>query len=214
MTHKYIVDDVLHFTEEDARDEFNTVIKFVYENIKLDYDKMAKENKNLIKGDEYDHEEDYNWECRGMQYDCDGEHTVKYRYTISEKLDNYEIDDDDKNEYIKRKILNELVEYFLDKTKKLDDLKFTFSRIRVDNMRGINEDPRGVRKLDWHLQYNYEVEVLPENNNANITFQQFIDALYDIKSHKFENWYELYCGCDVLVDYTDMFVSCNYDHCS
>lgn len=53
---------------------------------------------------------------------------------------------------------------------------------------GVNSDTRGTRPLDSHLKFHpsYTIE-----RDHRITLHDFIIASYKIKSHKFENWYEL-----------------------
>lgn len=210
MNHKYIVNNTLHFTEE-IQNEVNTLVKFIYANYPLDYDLMVKENNNLINGSEYDHGEDNNRNNRYIDYDCNGKNNVKYHYNIPENLDDCDVCEHKKNS-ASYNILNELIEYFSDKTKQFGDLKFTYNTIDIANIRGINSDSRGVKKLDWHLLYKPVLNIVPENGSNHITLLQFVDSLYDIKSHKFENWYELYCGCDALLNSNTLIILCDYDH--
>ena len=52
------------------------------------------------------------------------------------------------------------------------------------------------------------------DNHFAITLPRIMDALYDIRSHKFENWYELFTGCKVLQgpNWNGITVLCKYDH--
>lgn len=65
------------------------------------------------------------------------------------------------------------------------------TRIVLSNLNGVNNDYRGVRDIDWKLYYWSTFEV---NNRRGVNFGDLIIAAFKIRSHKFENWYELFTG--------------------
>ncbi len=77
--------------------------------------------------------------------------------------------------------------------------------LTIENESGINPDHRGAThcKLDKDSLYEEHVEIsLP------CTILQFAQALFRIKSHKWDMWYELYSVCD----YDDGTLSVGFDH--
>jgi hypothetical protein len=71
-------------------------------------------------------------------------------------------------------------------------------RVILHNVKKINRDKRGTTYLDIistklnknKLRLNFHKEWELEDN----TLLSFLEGLYQIKSHKFDNWYELFSG--------------------
>ena len=77
----------------------------------------------------------------------------------------------------------------------------------LQNTRGYNYDKRGSNKCDLYLEFYEEKEIaLP------VTLKQLADAFFRIKSHKFDSWYELYCGCKKVVSKNGVVLKVNFDH--
>lgn len=203
--HKYIVDGILHLSTDKNKD-MNTIIKYIYNNYRLDYDLMKNNNIDLIDNSKYDFEEDdydKNWD---ICFDGCGTHTVKFEY-LNPKFDY----NGEHEENVSLELIAELDNYL--KTYDASTLQIgNTNSILFSKENGINHDSRGVRKLDWIIKYS-PVCILQSSNDV-IHFKNIMDALYTIKSHKFEYWYELYCDCQIADTKKggDFYVACNYDH--
>lgn len=68
----------------------------------------------------------------------------------------------------------------------------------LHNLVGINRDRRGTIKLDKKFRFHKEWR-LRDN-----TLLSLLEGLFQIKSHKFDNWYELFVDC---ADYLEEFES-------
>jgi hypothetical protein len=84
----------------------------------------------------------------------------------------------------------------------------TIFRIRIKGEGEINTDHRGSNHcrlcLDFHLERIIEPGV--------ITINELADHLYRLKSHKFENWYELVSGAEFIpTDDNDYLLKLNVD---
>lgn len=209
--HTFIINDTINFTDKITY-EFDTLIKFIYENFVLDYKKMSDLNKNLINGDEYEFnggEYDKCWDIRFYP----GYRQLEYLYCDRNNINDDILYDDDKYLVHKKKLIQELKEYISNNNNSYKNLKFTHKSIILENSSDINHDSRGITKLDWHMSYTRSKIIVPDPNNTHIMFSQIVDALYDIKSHKFEYWYELYSECDVeKISPNTINIHCVYDH--
>jgi hypothetical protein len=79
--------------------------------------------------------------------------------------------------------------------------------ITLINRDGFNKDHRGsdhtAIALDFHESYDLE-----ENN-----LESLVDALYRIKSHKFDKWYELYTGVsEINIQHNTVEIVVTFDH--
>src|SRR5579872_3254557 len=72
---------------------------------------------------------------------------------------------------------------------------------RIINRSGVNADHRGSDHVRIILPFERQVE-LP----ATMTFGEFAEACYRIKSHKFDHWYELYFGVSIKEDRNDLLL--------
>lgn len=210
--HTYIVDDTICFTDK-IKYEFDTLIKFVYENFVLDHEKMENINKNLLNGAEYDHEDDDYNKRKKIHYFYPGNNELEYHYCDQKNIQDDFLHGDEKYIASRTKLLKELKEYFSDPNNNYANLKLAYASITLCNLCGINSDYRGVRKLDWCMLYTSEMTITSKLNSSYIMFPQIIKALYDIKSHKFEYWYELYIKCKIKnISPNAIGVYCIYDH--
>lgn len=201
--HKYIINDTLRFTKY-IYYEINVLMSYIYDNFPLDYNKMISKNNKLIVGDEYDYGPvdpmgDIDWDESGPVFNCDGNNNVEYYYLFSKNpIKRYIKNVYDPNvELATKTITDELSNFFYVLNKNFDSLKFEYNNIQFMNKSGINRDSRGIRKIDWHISCNLCTKVEKKNGKP-ITFLQVMDAVYDIKSHKFDNFYEEFNKCTVL----------------
>lgn len=82
------------------------------------------------------------------------------------------------------------------------------------NGSGVYSELRGIYKLDWKLHYWSNYQVI---NTNSITLNDIMTTCFKIKSHKFDNWYELYCGiqdvsCKKQDRYYSFKASVDFDH--
>jgi hypothetical protein len=73
----------------------------------------------------------------------------------------------------------------------LDTLLYLKHPLRLDNTRGINDDTRGTKfpKIefgDFYSTWRW--------NRGFLTLRDLADGCFRLKSHKFENWYEMITG--------------------
>lgn len=66
-----------------------------------------------------------------------------------------------------------------------------YTSILLINVSGTNYDHRGSDHFQYSLPFSTEYRIY------NPTFKDFVNALYMIKSHKADKWYELYSNCQV-----------------
>jgi len=63
-------------------------------------------------------------------------------------------------------------------------------KLVIINSSGKNNDTRGTKKCD--IYYTFRNKIILDNGK--ISFYDFVVALHMIKSHKFDNWFELFSG--------------------
>ena len=119
-------------------------------------------------------------------YEIDREH----RFDIIFDYDNgnFEIDND---QYFQ--LEKDLIEYLKNIFNEIDSV-FYDGTIILHNNSGFNHDDRGSNEKYCKVPLEYK-------NNIKLikpTFGEFLKALYLLKSHKFDDWYELYCYSDVI----------------
>jgi hypothetical protein len=88
------------------------------------------------------------------------------------------------------------------------DTKYAFDKpLTIVNSCGVNDDHRGSDHTKIVLDFHEEIN-LPSTCSA----IELIDTFFRLKSHKFENWYEMYCGCEVDDVGVKYIVSLDFDH--
>ena len=203
-SHKYIIDDVLYFSENIEKD-ISTIMYYIYDNLTLDYDEMVSRNDHLIGESDYDYWDGYNCD-NGIFFDGNGEHCVGYHYIIPEKsvIRN--------GDCLSMDLVKELDQYIVQKNKKINKLKIQSPAISFMNICGINGSTKGIRKLDWKIQFKPQSYVQPCELYG-IYFLHVMDSLYDIKSHKFDSRYEEFIGCEII-DCTSegLNIVCRFNH--
>ncbi|BCS83705.1 hypothetical protein QLL95_gp0418 [Cotonvirus japonicus] len=149
-----------------------SVIGYIYDNFSLNYKKMEKLYENVEMDDDQN----------GPNPMTDDKYIYKFKY-------NYDFMNGNEDTYNK-KLLKELNEYLTNESPKKLKLE-GIVKLTLMNDCGVNEDDRGTQPLDSKLHFWPEYVIY---NDKNITFHDLIIASYKIKSHKFENWYEMYCS--------------------
>lgn len=90
-----------------------------------------------------------------------------------------------------------------------EDSKITFVKdIQVYNPIGINPDHRGSNHCQLKLPFVFSI-IIPKGT---YTIFDLASKLYNLKSHKFENNYELYCGC-LYEDNHPLYKNILYNEC-
>jgi hypothetical protein len=92
----------------------------------------------------------------------------------------------------------------------VSSIKFLVSKpLIITNPNGINTDHRGS---------NHTKLILPFVSNVTLgekfTFKDLINTMYQIKSHKFDYWYEFYCAVIISSkkNSPDIKINVSYDH--
>ncbi len=177
--------------EENITQYINQGIKFIHKNhICSEYEECAKKkyNRNIAQLSEikYVYSGKFNWD------------DVNAKYILDSLNEKNMIDED-----IIQIITN------IDKSNlKPSEIKFiTPCDIVFINIRGFNKDHRGQDHTLIKLPFLQEINLKNE-----FTLENLIDCNYHLKSHKFDYWYELYCGthCESDTNYINVFL--NFDH--
>ncbi len=133
------------------------------------------------------------WEFDNESY----ERVIKY-------LDQYYEDEDNEN-YMKFK--SNAVTNYLKKFDNIDTNKLFFNGIlKINNTSGFNDDHRGSDHCELKLPFVDNI-VLEDP-----TLYDFVSALYKLKSHKFDKWYELYTNCKVTEIDNGYRIDLEFDH--
>ena len=99
-----------------------------------------------------------------------------------------------------------VIKYF-EGFEKVDTNKLFFNgTIQLVNKRGINEDHRGSDHCEIELPFFHKRKLISP------TLDDFISALYKLKSHKFDTNYEMYCGCTITKIKNGLKIELNFDH--
>jgi hypothetical protein len=83
---------------------------------------------------------------------------------------------------------------------------FFRGKIVLMNMSGFNDDRRGKDSCPVILPYCHSVELIDP------TIEQFIEALWLIKSKKFDIWYEMWSSAKIIIDGDKTILKCEFDH--
>lgn len=190
---------------DDIKENLDLLLRYIYHSFRLDHDKMKPLYENVKVPVTYDFNEeydnDYYLNSKLKLHNCskvDG----KYYYIFDE-------DDYDKEYYENSPFIEQLQEYLLKKSPKklkIGDL----INLRVNNIVKPNKDIRGCRYLDWRLHFwdTYEKE-----NLKGITLHDFIIGAFKIKSHKFDNNYEMYLYVtNYYINENSIHINIDFDH--
>ncbi len=136
-----------------------------------------------------------------MKFTCYYEKDHKYVYSFNNNFNSEYYDNDP--------FIIELHEYLLNESPQ--ELRVgKVQLLCLTNNCGVNNDARGVRSLDWKLHYWNKYDV---SRNEGITLDDLIIASYKIRSHKFENNYELFTGIKKAAYGNGVLYGlCRFDH--
>ena len=115
----------------------------------------------------------------------------------------------DKEYYVKVKTLLEEIEN-KNETHTISNIKFVLEKeksVKIINDHGINEDHRGSDHMIIKLPFMSNVEL-----NNEFTLKDLIIACTNIKSHKFDNWYEMYCYSKCEIMNNQIIINTIFDH--
>jgi hypothetical protein len=153
------------------------LIKYIYYQFPLDYERMAKIYPDSETIDTNTH-----------HFESSMNKDDKYVYTFIRIIDNHDYRNPD--------MVNELHEYLLldDHCAKKLKLK-NIIKIKLINREGINHDTRGTQELDYVLHF-WDTYCISKRHD--LSFHDLIIGAYKIKSHKFDTWYEMYDNIELF----------------
>jgi hypothetical protein len=82
-----------------------------------------------------------------------------------------------------------------------------YKKLIVRNPVGVNRDHRGSDHCKIKLKYHKAII-----KKDYITLRELCDIFYKIKSHKWDNHYEMYCGVDVHMGKSTLTIEADFDH--
>lgn len=82
-----------------------------------------------------------------------------------------------------------------------------YKSLTISNPNGINYDHRGSNHCNVYLKFYDKV-----STKKWISFSTLAKYFYKLKSHKWDRWYELYCGMDFKSKNGNIRVEMNFDH--
>jgi len=131
------------------------------------------------------------------------------------EFNNDDDDDEFKKEYKKftNKIkIKELLLLIEKKNKQytISNIKFVLDKkVQIINELGINDDHRGSDHMIIKLPFEQNIKLSNE-----FTLEEFIIASINLKSHKFDYWYELYCGTNYKINDSgdEIYINLDFDH--
>lgn len=117
-------------------------------------------------------------------------------------------------EYVFEQMINDIhddadcLEFFNRDDNNLDEIIVVGHRyISFENMSGINDDHRGSTHCKLTLDYEDTIEF-----ERYITLKDVCDTFYRLKSHKFDNWYEMYCRTKKMREEQNYYFELTFDH--
>jgi hypothetical protein len=201
--------------EQDKKKTFNKLFGFVYDTTTIEYaytksnDSITKYyNRNNLWYDDGPSDEE---ECNGYS-DCEFDDCelddykitkseIHYKFKYEPKNFNEGLEDNDVDDCTLKILQNDPKDICLKCDKK----------IVIRNQRGFNYDHRGSDHTKIKLGFGTKIVLTPIDEK--ISFEKFIRACFDIKSHKFDFWYELYCGIHKVIEHDNSIeVFVNFDH--
>ncbi|AVL95246.1 hypothetical protein ma859 [Moumouvirus australiensis] len=182
---KYIIDNYLDLGEKESEIYFNleSIIRYIYCQIPLDYNKMNE----IYKDVQVDYCFDYirnNYIYGEPKFISNEMEDNKYIYKFKYELKEICFLEEDNN----IELIREIHQYLTEKSPKNLILK-DIHTIKLINDDGNNEEKGGVRNLDWKLHFWPEYIISSEDD---LKLHDLIIAAYKIKSHKFETWFEMF----------------------
>jgi len=204
--------------DDNIRRKINDLIIFVYDSVEIKYVYILNDDGSKTKyynrPNQWHGNYDEDGECNG-EYDCDFHDQIstnkhihyvfKFKPDINRIID-YRIDNPIGQSILTDNELNILTsgplkEIFIECPKKLV----------IHNISGFNEDHRGSDHTKLILDFHDDYTLIPINGK--ISLKKFADACLRIRSHKFENCYEMYCGVDsVEIGNNKIIANVVFDH--
>ncbi|AUV57997.1 hypothetical protein [Bandra megavirus] len=171
----------INWSSKYAKDKLEELIRYVYNQAPLSYPEMKKIYRLTDAPMKYDHVRDKKDISSYIKFYNNYNEDDKYVCEIIPELD-----EDYYENYLP--FIKKIHEYASKTSPML--LKFrNVEMMTLCNVSGMNHDSRGVRDVDWKLHFWKKYDVpCPDG----IRFYDFIKGCYKIRSHKFENNYELF----------------------
>lgn len=209
MTSKYINKNRLELNFHNIEEitcKLTSIIKYIYHNLPLDYDEMERLYFDSNSSVDFDFKKD----CRSagdrsyinrpkfVPNISDNKYIYRFvmnltfnKYYWNEQFNELKESntDPDKNFDYCFDLTNEIHEYLKENTAK-DLIISGVIGLKLVNTSGINTDSRGIREVDWKLSFWEKYKIYKETD---VTLHDLIIAAYKIRSHKFEDWYEMFC---------------------
>jgi len=197
---------ILNYNNDSIKKKIGEILRYVYHYFELDHDRMLEYYDEVEAPMDYDHFTDEKDLHTYIKFWSNHKKDEKYFYGTPNEFDGKWYDD-------YPKLINEINDFIEKKSTKLLKLNGVTKIILVNNLgkyNCVNHDSRGVRKADWKL---YTWDKFEIENSKGINFNDLIIACYKIKSHKFENNYELYCDVvSIEIVDTTLQISVSFDH--
>lgn len=155
------------------------------------------------------------YECCGY-FDCDSKRYNKKKVNLDEieYVFSSQFDFEELFDYYDEKLL-ENINKIINQMNEMNEFNFEpkkiiFSsekNIKIINENGFNDDHRGSDHTLLKLPFVSEVDL-----GKKFSLYDILVANFNLKSHKFDNWYELYCGTKCTQTYNSIIVSLDFDH--
>jgi hypothetical protein len=199
--------------EINTKKKINWLIDFIYQTVRIKYVYIFSNNTkikyyNRINKWHTHTIDNTDVKCDGY-FDCELDDFETIKEKIYYKFDyhpEYFSHNNDDNYKINKKIFHSLM------TNNIDAIYLKSTKpINIINRMGFNEDHRGSNHTKIILDFFHVAKLIPAKNI--ITFKNFAVACFNIKSHKFDFWYELYFGVKHVITndkYIDIEV--DFDH--
>jgi len=176
-----------------------------YYNRTNQWDKPNENKENDNKRDDDDTECDgYISDCE-LEYEDEPDNIEEYKITLN---DIEEFDFNYLEEWEDEEIVKTTIKKILSNTN--NDKLFNVSnnvKIYLKNDRGINDDHRGSNHTKIRLDFN-SIFQLKSN-----TLSGLLEGIYRVKSHKFDTWYELFCGVkEINISSKKIVITLDFDH--
>jgi hypothetical protein len=232
------MEDIIEITENVySTDKFWTnLFRSIYNSYEIEYVEDKKKNKNYINGsnlwystekltkklsknnieiENNDHECVSYWDCScsGLNKKKVDKNNIKYifsgKFVFENEDEEEEEEDDDVLKNIYKEVYN-ILNLIQNKceTNSIDNIKLVFDKpITIKNIAGFNEDHRGSDHMIIKLPFIDEIKLSNE-----ITLQELITVAHNIKSHKFDYWYELFSNCTYSKNEDGILIEVDFDH--
>ncbi|XWV25565.1 hypothetical protein QJ856_gp0189 [Tupanvirus deep ocean] len=199
--------------DKNTQKKIEWLIRYVYQTVRIKYAYTVANDGTITKY--YNRENmwsqppiDKNESCGGY-WDCELEFEsadgpIDYKFIYNpDSFDEERCDEEyAMNQNAKDLLLNNTLDNIFLKSSK---------NIIFDNISGFNDDHRGSDHTKICLDFEPHTTICQVDNK--IAFKDFVKACFDIKSHKFDFWYELYCGTKDIKDIGNSYViTVCFDH--